>query len=149
MSRDLLTLENILDINEQIKILSFNDVRIEYTGIEDYPIKISVLKKLIELIPINRTIEEIAAYFLKNIIILQAFPDANHRTALTAAERLLEINGYNFDYTPVEAYRFRKELYSRRLHEYGTYEERSIIVLKETDNQVFLLCLDFVKTHIK
>jgi len=149
MSLDLLTIENILDINEQIKIRSFNDVRIEYTGIEDYPIKISVLKKLIELIPKNRTIEEIAAYFLKNIIILQAFPDANHRTALTAAERLLEKNGYNFDYTPIEAYEFRKELYSKRLHDYRTYEEQSISVLREADNQVFSLCLDFIKTHVK
>lgn len=149
MSLDLLTLENILDINEQIKIRSFNDARIEYTGIEDYPIKISVLKKLIELIPKNRTIEEIAAYFLKNIILLQAFPDANHRTALTAAERFLEINGYHFDYSPIEAYEFRKELYSKRLHDYRTYEEQPISVLKEADNQVFSLCLDFIKTHVK
>jgi len=51
MSLNLLTLENIFDINEQIKIRSFKDTRIEYTGIEDYPIKIRVLKKLIEFIP--------------------------------------------------------------------------------------------------
>ena len=149
MPLDLLTLENILDINEQIKIRSFKDARIEYSGIEDYPIKIGVLEKLIELIPKNRTIEEIAAYFLKNIILLQAFPDANHRTALTAAERLLEINGYTFDYSPIEAYEFRKELYSKRLHDYRTYEEQPISVLKEADNQVFSLCLDFIKTHVK
>lgn len=85
--------------------------------------------------------------YLKNIILLQAFPDANHRTALTATERFLEKNGYSFDYTAVEAYQFQKDLYSRRLHEYGTYEERPISILKESDNQVFLLCLEFVKAH--
>ncbi|MCZ7381255.1 MAG: Fic family protein [Candidatus Methanoperedens sp.] len=149
MPVNLLTLENLLDINEQIKIRASKDHRIEYTGSEDYPIKIRELKKLIELTPKNRPVLETAAYYLKNIILLQAFPDANHRTALTATERFLEKNGYSFDYTTVEAYQFRKELYSRRLHEYGTYEERSIRILKESDNQVFLLCLEFVKAHFR
>lgn len=149
MPVNLLTLKNLLDINEQIKIRASKDHRIEYTGSEDYPIKIRELKKLIELTPKNMHILETAAYYLKNIILLQAFPDANHRTALTATERFLEKNGYSFDYTVVEAYQFRKELYSRRLHEYGTYEERSVPILKEPDNQVFLLCLEFVKDHFR
>ncbi|MFH1076588.1 MAG: hypothetical protein V1753_07080 [Pseudomonadota bacterium] len=149
MPLNLLALENLLDINKQIKIRASKDHRIEYTGSEDYPIKIRELKKLIELVPKNRTDIEIAAYYLKNIILLQAFPDANHRTALTATERFLEKNGYTFDYKAVEAYQFRKELYTRRLREYGTYEERSVSVLKEADNQVFSLCLEFVRAHIR
>jgi len=75
MSLNLLILENLLDINEQIKIRALKDHRIEYTGSEDYPIKINELKKLIELAPENRTVIEIASYYLKNIILLQAFPD--------------------------------------------------------------------------
>jgi prophage maintenance system killer protein len=149
MPVNLLSLDNLLDINEQIKIRASKDRRIEYTGSEDYPIKVHELKKLIELAPKNRAVIEIAAYYLKNIILLQAFPDANHRTALTATERFLEKNGYSFDYTAVEAYQFRKELYTRRLREYGTYEERPVAVLKEPDNQVFLLCLEFVKAHLR
>ncbi len=149
MPLNLLALENLLDINKQIKIRASKDHRIEYTGSEDYPIKIRELKNLIELVPKNRTVMEVAAYYLKNIILLQAFPDANHRTALTATERFLEKNGYTFDYKAVEAYQFRKELYTRRLREYGTYEERSISVLKEADNQVFSLCLEFVRAHIR
>ena len=149
MSPNLLILENLLDINEQIKIRALKDHRIEYTGSEDYPIKINELKKLIELAPENRTVIEIASYYLKNIILLQAFPDANHRTALTATERFLEKNGYRFDYKAAEAYLFRKELYNRRLQEYGTYEEKPISVLKEPNNQVFSLCLEFISAHIK
>ncbi len=149
MPLNLLALENLLDINEQIKIRASKDHRIEYTGSEDYPIKIRELKKLIELVPKNRTDIEIAAYYLKNIILLQAFPDANHRTALTATERFLEKNGYTFDYKAVEAYQFRKELYTRRFREYGTYEERYVSVLKEADKQVFSLCLEFVRAHIR
>ena len=62
MSINLLTLENLLDINELIKIRASKDSRIEYTGSEDYPIKIRELKKLIEFTPKNRTVGEIAAY---------------------------------------------------------------------------------------
>jgi death-on-curing family protein len=62
------------------------------------------LKKLIEYAPKNRDIFEVAAYYLKNIILLQAFPDANHRTALTAIEMFLEDNGLNLDYTTVELF---------------------------------------------
>lgn len=149
MSINLLVLKNLLDINEQIKIRSLKDPRIEYTGSKDYPIKIIHLEKLIENTPKKRNILEIAAYYLKNIIILQSFPDANHRTALTATEMFLEKNGYIFDYEAVEAYEFRKELYDRRLHTYGTYEERPISVLEEDDNEVFSLCLKFIKAHIK
>ena len=150
---NLLTLEILLDINEQIKFRASKDHRIEYSGSEDYPIKMHELKKLIEYAPKNRNILEIAAYYLKNIILLQAFPDANHRTALTAIEMFLENNNIYFDYTPVEAFDFRKELYNSRLMVYKTYEEMSTKVLKEDDNQagnsVFTLCLKFIKTHVR
>ena len=149
MPVNLLSLDNLLDINEHIKIRASKDRCIEYTGSEDYTIKVHELKKLIELVPKDRTIIEIAAYYLKNIILLQAFPDANHRTALTATERFLEKNGHSIDYMAVEAYQFRKELYTRRLRAYGTYEERPVTILKEPDNQVFLLCLEFIKAHIR
>ena len=149
----LLTLEILLDINEQIKIRASKDPRIEYSGSEDYPIKMHEIRKLIEYAPKNRDILEVAAYYLKNIILLQAFPDANHRTALTAIEMFLEDNGLNLDYTSGEAFDFRKELYNCRLMVYKTYEEISIRVLKGDDNQaeniVFTLCLKFVKTHVK
>ena len=65
----------------------------------------------------------------------------------------LEDNGLNLDYTPVEAFDFRKELYNCRLMVYKTYEEMSTRVLKEDDNlavnSVFTLCLKFVKAHVK
>lgn len=143
----LLTLEELLAINEELRLDAMRDPRIEYSGASDYPIKMNVLKKLIEYTP-KRDILEIAAYYMRNIIILQSFPDGNHRTALYAVELLFEINGYKFDYAPEEAYEFRKELYNRRLQEYKTYEERPISVLKEVDNQVFSFCPGFVKSHV-
>ncbi len=142
----LLTLENLLDINNELRVDALRDPRIEYSGSSDYPIKTNELKKLIEYTP-NRDIFEMAAYYLKNIILLQAFPDGNHRTALYAVELFLKKNGYCFNYTPEESYEFRKELYGRRLRQYKTYEERPASILKEEDNQVFSFCLEFVKLH--
>lgn len=144
----LLTFENLLDINNELKEDAQRDPRIEYTESGDYPIKTYELKKLIEYTP-NRDVLEIAAYYLKNIILLQAFPDGNHRTALYAVELFLEKNSYCFNYTPEESYEFRKELYSRRLRQYKTYEERPASVLKEEDNQVFAFCLEFVRSHAR
>ncbi len=144
-----LTLKHLLSINEGLKADSIRDPHIEYSGSEDYPIKVHELKKLIETVPKNRDILEIAAYYLKNIILLQAFPDGNHRTGLYAVELFLSLNCYSFDYAQKEAYEFRKELYNRRLREYKTYEERPVSVLKEGDNQVFSFCLEFVKAHAK
>lgn len=143
----LLTLEDILDINEGLREDALKDPHIEYSGSGEYLIKTRQLKKLIEFTP-DGEILETAAYYLKNIILLQAFPDGNHRTALYAVELFLEKNNYRFDYTPEESYEFRKELYSRRLRQYKTYEEMPVSVLKEEDNQVFSFCLEFVKSHV-
>ena len=144
---ELLTLDDILEINDELKFDALRDPKIEYSGSEDYPVQIYKLKSLVKSVPINRPVLEIAAYYLKNIVLLQAFPDGNHRTALYAVELFLEKNGFGFNYTPEEAYEFRKELYSRRLREYKTYEERSTSILKEVDNQVFSLCLEFIEVH--
>lgn len=47
----LLKLEDLLDINEELRFESLHDHRIEYSGANDYEIKISELKKLIEYAP--------------------------------------------------------------------------------------------------
>jgi len=145
----LLTLENLLDINEELRTDALRNPKIEYSGTKEYPIQIYKLKALVESVPTYRPFPEIAAYYLKNTILLQAFPDGNHRTALYAVELYLQMNGYSFDYIPEEAYQFRKELFNRRFLEYKTYEETPVTILKEKDNPVFSLCLEFVKAHAK
>ncbi|VVB94192.1 Uncharacterised protein [uncultured archaeon] len=143
----ILTLDMVLEINEKIKLRAVRDSRIEYRGSEDYPVKAQKLKKLIDSVP-SRDVLEIAAYYLKNIILLQAFPDANHRTALTATKIFLEMNSYEFSYTPDEAYRFQTDCYNKRMQIYKTYEEMPTSVLKEEDNTLFSLCLEFIKNHL-
>jgi prophage maintenance system killer protein len=67
---------------------------------------------------------------------------------MTAVELFLKKNGYEFDYTSEEAYILQKECYSRRLRIYGTYEEMTVRILKEKDNDLFELCKEFVQNHI-
>ncbi len=145
---NLLTLEDLLNINKRIKEQAKKDTSIEYGGADEYTTQTFKLKRLIESVP-NCGVFEIAAYYLKNIILLQAFPDANHRTAFTAIEVFLDINNYDFDYTAEETYTFQTESYRRRLKIYKTYEEMPISILTEKENTLFSLCLEFVKSHAK
>ncbi len=114
----ILTLEALLEVNEKIKARSIRNSWIQYENKDD-PILMRKLEKLIEHTP-NRDLFEIAAYYLKNIILLQAFPDANHRTALTAVKVFLEMNGYDFSHTDEEAIQFQGDCYHERWFLYRT-----------------------------
>lgn len=141
----ILTLEMILEINRQIKEMSIIEPWIQYENKDD-PILISKLEKLVEYTQ-SLGILEIAAYYLKNIILLQVFPDANHRTALTAVKIFLEMNGCDFSHTDEEALSFQEACYDTRLSVYGTCNETSVSVLKENSNGLFSLCLRFIRQH--
>ena len=54
------------------------------------------IEKLIECTPKNKSIIEVAAYYLKNITILQAFSDGNHRTAIESVLFFFRQNNYVF-----------------------------------------------------
>jgi|GEM_PF-1779948 len=141
----ILPVNMILEINRQIKEMSIREPWIQYENKDD-PILTRKLEKLVKYTP-NLDILEIAAYYLKNIILLQAFPDANHRTALTAVKIFLEMNGYDFSHTDEEALSFQDACYDARLSVYGNCNEASVSVLKENKNGLFLLCLGFIQQH--
>ena len=148
-----LTLEIVLQINEHIQLIASQHADIEYEGSEYYPVKVRILERMIESAP-NFNILDTASYYLKNIILLQAFPDANHRTALISVQFFLLKNGIDdFDYTSDEAFTFQKECYKNRFKVYRTYEEMGYYILEESDNKfdngVFMLCWNFIKLHSK
>lgn len=94
-----------------------------------------------------------AAYYLKNIIVLQSFEDANHRTAIYAARIFLDSNGYNTKEVNPECYLyFKRRLFMWRDKEYYTYDSLNTKVLKfednTTENYVFDCCLKFIKNKI-
>ena len=142
-----LELENFLDINENIRKISDHDKNIKYTGYQDYPIREDKLLALIDKSP-SADILQISTYYLKNLILLQPFADANHRTALASVELFLEKNGHGFSYTEEEIIEFQEDLYHLRFKIYKTYEQHDIDVLKEDENEVFNYCKKFIEDHL-
>jgi len=139
---DKLRVDEILEINRRIA-----ECGVPYTGREEYEVRVDKVEELVKNTPV-RSPFEIAAYYLKNISLLQPFPDANHRTALIAAEIYLNRKGYDLAYTAEEADALRNRMLELQWKIYGTYEEMSAEVLREPDNELFRLCLQFIKEHL-
>lgn len=96
-----------------------------------------------------------AAYYLKNIIVLQAFSDGNHRTAIYITKFFLESNGCITKRIDDECYlKFRKRLIMWREKDYYTVGSLGSKVLKFEDNisteesYVFNFCLKFIKKEM-
>ncbi len=142
-----LELETIIDINEEIYQRSLENDQIEYGSRFEYPILKSNIECLIRYSPDGDLIN-IASYYLKNIILLQSFPDANHRTALISATLFLIKNGRNLHYSDTDAVEFQKKMYSLRLKTYGHYGSHSVDVLVEERNDVDELCREFIEEHL-
>jgi prophage maintenance system killer protein len=138
---DRLKTEEILKINRELARRG-----VPYTGAEEYPVRKDKIEALVKNVP-NRPPIDVASYYLKNISLLQAFPDGNHRTALVAARIFLKRKGYVFDCTEDEADWLRYQMLSLQMKLYGTYEELTETVTKEPDNELFQLCRDFIKKH--
>jgi prophage maintenance system killer protein len=142
-----LEIEHILDVNELIRLKSKDNNDIDYSGEESYSIDLKKLNALIENTP-NEDILNIAVYYLKNIILLQPFPDANHRTALACVELFLMKNELYLEYTTDDAVLFQKNAYRVRLSTYGHYDQHTISVLAKTEDDFSILCKDFIESNL-
>jgi len=138
---DRLRTEEILKIN---RVLAKRGA--PYTGSEEYPVRREKVEHLVKNASTRSPID-VAAYYLKNLTLLQPFPNGNHRTALIAAEIFLKRKGYRFDYTEDEAEQLRDQMLNLQFKLYGTYEELSEVVTTEPDNEIFRRCRDFIKKH--
>ena len=129
----------ILKINEQIWKMAHESPYIEYGGRDTYGIKEDKLRDLIDNTP-NEGLIDVATYYLKNLILLQAFSDANHRTACESVRYFFHKNNVSFKWSPDFIEQFQLEVYRLRFEIYGTYEELSISVLKEPKNELYNYC---------
>jgi len=139
--------EHLLDINEEIYRESLEDNNIEYSGWDDYKININKIEALVANVPKTSLIEA-ATYYLKNIILLQAFPNANHRTAILAVEYFLKKNGRIFDYPMEELSEFHRESFHVQTEVYITLEAMSTKVLTDDKNEFYIYCLDFIERYL-
>jgi prophage maintenance system killer protein len=152
-----LTLTQILTINKIIEIKTKKHTEIKYVR---RFVPINTRKNLEYLVDCAKEyyyktndIRLTAAYYLKNIIILQAMEDANHRTAITATTIFLNSNGYNTKKVTTNCYfSFKSDLLMYRTKEYYTFKSLMADVLKFEDNtvenDVFNYCLKFIKNKI-
>ena len=143
-----LALDEILEINNQIWRMAQKSSDIEYGGHKDYIIREDRVNHLIDNTP-NEGLIDVAAYYLKNLILLQSFADANHQTALEAVRYFLHKNNVSFRWHPDSIDNFQREIYALRFEIYGTYEEMSISVLKEPKNELYDCCKSYIEKTIE
>ena len=143
----LLESEHLLDINDMIRKKSQERREIGYSGEDIYPIQINKIRALIKQVP-KGDILTVAIYYLKNIILLQPFPDGNHRTALASVEFFLSKNGYKISYSAEEALEFQKQAYSVRLKTYGHYDQHDTSVLTKHEDDFTSLCRNFIESSL-
>lgn len=149
----------MVDFNEELKYKTRNNKKILY---ENRSVPIDVINALY-LLPgcakkyylKTRDIILTAAYYLKNIIVLQAFEDGNHRTAIYITKFFLDSNGYSTKKVSDECYlAFRTRLLMWREKDYHTLDSYGLKALKFKDNvsieenYVFEFCLKFIKDEI-
>jgi len=143
-----LELDEILGINEQIWKMSQKYPDIGYGAHDIYEIKKEKIRNLVDNTPIDNIID-IATYYLKNLILLQPFPDANHRTAFEAVRYFPHKNNIEFRWDIDTIDEFHLTIYRLRFKIYGTYEELSVNVLKEPKNELYNYCKDYIETTMK
>ena len=142
-----LTLNNILDINKGISDIASKDKKVVFGGDSDD--EIEKIGKLIECTPKNKSIIEVAAYYLKNITILQALSDGNHRTAIGAVLFFLKQNGVDVNETVKGSSQLRNDIDKACFEVYGyCHHGMEIDVLNDNSSEVYLVCLDFIKKEI-
>ena len=143
----LLEIEHLVDVNDMICQKSKEQKEIIYSGNDVYPVQFRKLRTLIENTP-KGDILTIATYYLKNIILLQPFPDGNHRTALASVELFLDKNGYDFHYSVEDAIILQKDAYNARLKVYGHYDQHDISIVKKPEDDFTNLCKNFLRSRL-
>jgi len=138
---------HIVEINDKIYQKSLANKEIEYSGKDEYTTSIDKIKKLVKSAP-KKDLVDTATYYLKNIILLQAFPNANHRTAICAVELFLKMNGMVLKYTLKEALEFHRTSFSIQSRVYGSLEARGTTVLNEGQNEFSEFCRKFLELHL-
>lgn len=87
---------------------------------------------------------EYAAWLIRAIVLVQPFPDANHRTAVTAAELALRRESVRFAPALEQARAFHRDVSNARRSVLGGYGDAPLTVLENWDDEVMWVCRAFV-----
>jgi len=142
----LLSPLDISHMTYMIYEMSRRNPKIEY--VRASPISYSKLQTLVESAPRYTVSINTASYYMKNLILTQCFPDANHRTALEAVRLFYHVNHVNFQWNPGHVVEYQQEIYKLRYKIYNTYEALPVSVLDEPVNELWLYCRDCIQTNL-
>ena len=144
----LLTPDEITYINHTISKMSHHNNLIEYVAPNDIPIRKDKLHKLAYRAPKHTVSMNTATYYMKNIILLQCFPDANHRTALESVRLFFHKNYIPFEWNPEHVVKYQRDIYKLRYKIYNTYEELPVSVLYEPRNSLWFYCQNCIEDNL-
>ena len=144
----LLTQEEIERINQVIHDMSHDNDHIEYVSAEDTPTRRDKLRKLTYRAPEYTTCMNTATYYMKNIILLQCFPDGNHRTALESVRLFFHKNDIVFKWDLRHVVKYQIDIYKLRYRVYDTYEELPASVLNEPRNSLWIYCRNCIEDNL-
>ena len=137
---------DISHINYTIYEMSLRNPKNEY--VRASPISYSKLQILVESAPRYTVSINTAAYYMKNLILTQCFPDSNHRTALEAVRLFYHVNHVNFRWDPDYVVGYQRDIYKLRYKIYNTYEALPVSVLYEPVNELYLYCRDRIQDNL-
>jgi prophage maintenance system killer protein len=138
-----LTADELEAINDAIFERSKDDRTIHYGAREEFPTSRSRLAAIVSAAP-EMPPREAAAWLIRAIVLIQPFPDGNHRTAVTAAELVLRRRGVAFAPTPEQARTFHREVSNARRSALGGYDDAPLSALVHWDDEVMRVCRGFV-----
>ena len=144
----LLTDNEITRINHTVCRMSRRNKLIEYVVPDDTPTLKDKLHKLVYRAPRHTMSINIATYYMKNIILLQCFPDGNHRTALESVRLFFHKNYIPFRWDPDHVVKYQRDIYSLRYKIYDTYEKLPASVLYEPRNSLWIYCRNCIEDNL-
>ncbi len=144
----LLTQNEITQINHTIRDMSRDNNHIEYVSAKDTPIREDKLHILTYRAPKHTILINTATYYMKNIILLQCFPDGNHRTALESVRLFFHKNNVDFKWDLRYVIKYQIDIYKLRYKVYNTYEELPASVLYEPRNSLWIYCRNCIEDNL-
>ena len=89
-----------------------------------------------------------AVYYMKNIILLQIFEEANHRTAFECVRLFLYENKINFKWDNESVREYQQKIFKLRNKIYKTYDKMPVHILAEPHNELYNYCRSVIDNEV-
>jgi len=138
-----ITADEIEEINDAIRELSLTDKEIGYGVEPGERVSLRRLEAIVAGVPDAPPTDQ-AAWLLRALVLVQPFPDANHRTGVAAAELILRRRGLRFRPSVERAATFQRVVTSARYKLLGGYDDAPLTVLSHYADPVYDACRTFI-----